>query len=36
MELHELGWGRTVWISLAQNREKWLALMNAAMNLRVP
>jgi hypothetical protein len=24
------------WISLAQNREKWQALANAVMNLRVP
>jgi len=24
------------WIDLAQNREKWLALVNAVMNLRVP
>jgi hypothetical protein len=24
------------WIGLAQNREKWRALVNMAMNLRVP
>jgi len=24
------------WIDLAQNREKWRALLNAVMNLRVP
>jgi len=24
------------WIDLAQNREKWWALVNAVMNLRVP
>jgi hypothetical protein len=24
-----------VWIDLAQDRDRWLALVNAAMNLRV-
>jgi hypothetical protein len=24
------------WIDLAQDRDRWLALVNVAMNLRVP
>ena len=32
----ELGCGGMDWIDLAQVRDRWLALVNAAMNLRVP
>jgi hypothetical protein len=28
--------GEMDWIQLAQNRDTWRALVNAAMNLRVP
>ena len=35
-DLHEVGLGRTAWIDLAQNRNRWRALVNAVMNLRVP
>jgi hypothetical protein len=36
IDLGEIGWGSVVWISLAQDRYKWRALVNAIMNLRVP
>jgi hypothetical protein len=36
MYLLEIGWGGVDWIGLAQDREKWKALVNAVMNLRVP
>jgi hypothetical protein len=29
-------WGGTVWIDLAQDGERWLALVNVVMNLQVP
>jgi hypothetical protein len=36
MELGEIGWGDVDWIGLAQDRDKWRALVNAVMNLGVP
>jgi hypothetical protein len=33
LELAELGWGGMDWIGLAQDRDKWRALVNAVMNL---
>jgi hypothetical protein len=35
MDLLEIGWGGVDWIGLAQDRDKWRALVNAVMNLRV-
>jgi hypothetical protein len=36
MDRGEIGWGSVDWIGLAQDRDKWKALVNAVMNLRVP
>jgi hypothetical protein len=35
MDLREFGWGGMDWINLAQDRDRWPALVNAVMNLRV-
>jgi hypothetical protein len=35
MDLREIGWGSVDWIQLAQDRDRWRALMNTVMNLRV-
>jgi hypothetical protein len=35
MELREIGWGGVEWIHLAQGRDRWRAVVNAVMNLRV-
>jgi hypothetical protein len=36
MDLEETGWDGMDWINLAQDRDHWRALVNTAMNLRVP
>jgi hypothetical protein len=35
MDLGEVGWSDMDWISLAQGRDRWRALVNAVMNLRM-
>jgi len=35
MDLHEVGWGGMDWIELAQDRDRWQALVKAVMSLRV-
>jgi hypothetical protein len=35
-DLEETGWGGMDWVSLAQDRDKWRAVVNVIMNLQVP
>jgi hypothetical protein len=35
MDLREIGLERVVWIRLAQDRDRWRAVVSAVMNLRV-
>jgi hypothetical protein len=32
----KIRWGGVDWIGLAQDMDRWRALVNAAMNLRIP
>jgi hypothetical protein len=36
MDLVEVGFGDVDWIGLAQDRNRWRALVNSVLNLRVP
>jgi hypothetical protein len=36
MDLQEVGYGALDWIKLAQDRDRWRALVNVVMNLQVP
>jgi hypothetical protein len=36
MDLRDAGWVGMNWIELAEDRDRWRALVNAVMNLRVP
>jgi hypothetical protein len=35
MDLQEVGWDGVAWNDMAQDRNRWRALVNAVMNLRV-
>jgi hypothetical protein len=36
IDLREIGWDGMDWIDLCQDRDKWRALVNTVMKLRVP
>jgi hypothetical protein len=35
MDLREIGWGSVEWTQLAHDRDRWPAVVNTVMNLRV-
>jgi hypothetical protein len=36
IDLGEVGWGGVDWIGLAKDRNRWRAVVNSVLNLRVP
>jgi hypothetical protein len=36
IDLGEVGWSNVDWIDLAQDRNRWRALVNSVLNLRLP
>jgi hypothetical protein len=36
MDLVEVGWGGVDWIGLVQDKDRWRALVNSVLNLRIP
>jgi hypothetical protein len=36
MDLQEVGWGGMDWTDLAQDKDRWQAIVNVVMNLQVP
>jgi hypothetical protein len=35
MNLRDIGWGSVEWIQFTQDRDRWQALVNTVMDLRV-
>jgi hypothetical protein len=35
MDLREIGWDGVDWINMAEDRDKWRAVVNMVLNLRV-
>jgi hypothetical protein len=36
MDIQEVGWGCMDWIDMAQDRDRWRAVVSAVMNPGVP
>jgi hypothetical protein len=36
MDLQAVGWGGMDWIDMAQDSDRWRAVVSAVMNLQVP
>jgi hypothetical protein len=36
MDIKEVGWGGKQWIDLAQDMDRWWAIVNEVINIRVP
>jgi hypothetical protein len=36
IRMDQMGWGDVDWIGLAQDRNRWRALVHLVLNLRVP
>jgi hypothetical protein len=36
MDLVEVEWGDVDWTGMVKDRDRWRALVNSALNLRVP
>jgi hypothetical protein len=36
VKIREVGWGDVDWIGVAEDRNKWRAVVNSVLNLRVP
>jgi hypothetical protein len=35
MDLRDIGWGSVEWTQLAQDRDRWWAIVNTVMNLQI-